>query len=211
MGAVPCLGFSCPKIVQGPQLSSEPDISWTERGLRVQERGNSPQDRILLSWEAEAENQLHRVLGLPSCSLLWKAGQPAQQPFPPVAQTLPSLGLEGRHVRTWGVEWASAFLRYGMHVDVTPGPSKPLQTLNRNPSYSPMLGPLQPQPRPSHDPPPSSIAATLISGFLLCGGGSNHVLHALFPQSPTHHPNPNPSPHTPTQPPLYPHLYPFPP
>lgn len=32
-------------IVQGPQLPSELDISWTERGLRVQERGNSPQDR----------------------------------------------------------------------------------------------------------------------------------------------------------------------
>lgn len=104
---LPCLSSSCPEIVQGPQLPSEPDISWTERRLRVQERGNSPQDRILLSWEAEAENQLHWALGLPSCSFLWEAGQPARQPFPPVAQALPSLG----HVQECGVEWTLAFLR----------------------------------------------------------------------------------------------------
>lgn len=82
MGAVPYLGLSWPEIVQGLQLPSEHTLRWTQRGLRVQERGNSPQDRILLSWEAEAEGQLHRELfGLPSCSLLWQAVQPSRSHF----------------------------------------------------------------------------------------------------------------------------------
>lgn len=173
-------------IVQGPQLPSEPDISWTEKGLRVQERGNSPQDRILLSWEAEAESQLHRVLGLPSCSLLGKAGQPAQQLFPPVAQTLPS------HAREWGVERALAFLRSGMHVGVTPGPSKALQTLNMKSE----LFLSSPQPWPTHNPPPYSTAA-ISSQAPLSGMAAPTTYYMPYSHNLQHTiPTPTPSPHS---------------
>lgn len=87
--------------------------------------------------------------------------------------------------REWGVKCGWDFLGRGIQVDVTPGLSKHMQTLNVNSKLLPHArsSPPLPSPSPSHNPTPWSIAAVPIPGSRHSNGSSNCLL------SSSHNPN----------------------